>query len=282
VALFRALEAARRHDRLFDDPYAVTFLRGPYRVIGVLARIPAVGRRVERYIDTHSPAGPRGSAVARTRLIDDLVDDAVRDGAQQLVLLGAGYDGRAYRLPSAAAVTVFEVDHPATQAAKRRLVQARVRPERRRQVRFVAVDLVRDDLAAALGAAGFAADRTTVVVWEGVTNYLTGAAVDSTLRHLAGLAARGSRLVFTYVDRAALDGSGGFDGLEEWQAAVRRGGEPWTFGLVPGELPAYLAERGMRLVLDLSTRDAADRYLAPLGRNVPAAPFYRIAQAEVL
>jgi methyltransferase (TIGR00027 family) len=281
VALFRALETARRHDRLFDDPYAATFLRGSYRAIGVLARIPAVGRQVERYIDTHYPAGPRGSAVARTRLIDDLVDAAVRDGARQLVLLGAGYDSRAYRLPSAATAAVFEVDHPATQVAKRRLVTARVPPERRGHVRFVPVDLEHEDLAAALVAAGFATDRTTVVVWEGVTNYLTADVVDGTLRHVARVAPRGSRLVFTYVDRGALDGSGDFGGLEEWVAVLRRGGEPWRFGLVPGELPEYLAERGLRLDLDLSTRDAADRYLAPLGRHETAAPFYRVAQAEV-
>jgi len=282
VALFRALETARRHDRLFDDPYAAAFLHGSYRAVGVLARIPAVGRRVDRYIDSHYPAGPRGSAVARTRLIDDLVDAAVRDGATQLVLLGAGYDSRAYRLPSAAAVTAFEVDHPATQAAKRRLVQARVRPERRGHVRFVPVDLEHDDLAAALAAAGFAPGRTTVLVWEGVTNYLTAAVVDRTLRDVARVAPSGSRLVFTYVDRGAVDGSGDFDGLEEWVAVLRRGGEPWRFGLVPGEVPEYLAERGLRLEEDLSTRDAADRYLAPLGRNETAAQFYRVAQAEVL
>ena len=282
MALFRALETARRHDRLFDDPYAAAFLHGSYRAVGVLARIPAVGRRVDRYIDSHYPAGPRGSAVARTRLIDDLVDAAVRDGATQLVLLGAGYDSRAYRLPSAAAVTAFEVDHPATQAAKRRLVQARVRPERRGHVRFVPVDLEHDDLAAALAAAGFAPGRTTVLVWEGVTNYLTAAVVDRTLRDVARVAPSGSRLVFTYVDRGAVDGSGDFDGLEEWVAVLRRGGEPWRFGLVPGEVPEYLAERGLRLEEDLSTRDAADRYLAPLGRNETAAQFYRVAQAEVL
>jgi len=282
VALFRALETARRHDRLFDDPYAAAFLRGPYRAVGVLARIPAVGRRVDRYIDSHYPAGPRGSAVARTRLIDDLVDAAVRDGATQLVLLGAGYDSRAYRLPSAAAVAAFEVDHPATQAAKRRLVAARVPRGRQSHVRFVPVDLEHDDLAAALAAAGFATGGTTVLVWEGVTNYLTAPVVDRTLRDVARVAPPGSRLVFTYVDRGALDGSGDFSGLEEWVEVLRRGGEPWRFGLVPGEVPGYLAERGLRLEEDLSTRDAADRYLAPLGRHETAAPFYRVAQAEVV
>jgi methyltransferase (TIGR00027 family) len=276
VTLFRAIETARRRDRVIDDPYAVTFLSGRYGLLARLARVPAVRLLLERYLDRRFPGGPRASAVARTRLIDDLVGEA-RPG--QVVLLGAGYDSRAYRLPALRSARVFEVDHPATQATKRRAVAARVEPGRRAHVRFVAVDLLRDDLAAALDAAGFDRDEPTVVVWEGVTNYLTADAVDTTLRKLAGLVASGSRIVFTYVDRAALDGTGDFRGV--WQDAVRKHGEPWTFGLGPDELPGYLAERNLALTLDLSTRDAADRYLVPLGRREPAAAFYRIAQAEV-
>ena len=287
VALFRALESARRRDRVFVDPYAVKFLSGGYRLLARLARVPAVGLRLERYIDEHWPAGPRASAVARTRLIDDLVLDALSGeagggAARQVVLLGAGYDSRAYRLPAMAGVRVFEVDHPATQATKQRLLRAHIRSDRRAHVRLVPVDLAADDLAGALREAGFEALERTVVVWEGVTNYLTERAVDTTVRQLAAIAGSGSRLLFTYVDRAALDGTGGFTGFDEWHAAVRKQGEPWTFGFDPGELPGYLAERGMRLFLDLSARDAADRYLLPLGRRAPAAPFYRIAAAEIL
>jgi methyltransferase (TIGR00027 family) len=281
VALFRALESARRRDKLFDDPYASKFLPARYRLVAWLARVPAIGRRVEHYIDRHWPAGPRASAVARTRLIDDLVGDALAAGVEQVLLLGAGYDSRPYRLPAMAAARVFEVDHPATQTSKHRLIRDHVRPGERTHVRFVPVDLIHDDLAAALRRAGFADRARTVVVWEGVTNYLTGDAVDTTLRHVAELTAGGGRLIFTYVDRAALDGSGGFSGVEEWHAAVRRHGEPWTFGFDPGELPQYLARRGMTLTLDMSTRDAAARYLGPLGRDEPAAPFYRIAHAEI-
>jgi methyltransferase (TIGR00027 family) len=282
VALFRALESARRQRRIFDDPYAVKFLPDRYRLVAWLARVPRVGQRVERYIDEHWPAGPRASAVVRTRLIDDLIGDALTDGARQALLLGAGYDSRAYRIPSMAAARVFEVDHPATQATKRRLIRAHVHPDRRAHVTFVPVDLVNDDLGGALRQAGFAWLERTVVVWEGVTNYLTAPAVDATLRHLAGMTASGSRVIFTYIDRAALDGTGGFSGVEEWHAVVRQQGEPWTFGFDPAELPGYLADRGMRLALDMSACDAATRYLAPLGRREPAAPFYRIAQAEVL
>lgn len=281
VALVRALETARHHDRIFDDPYAARFLHGGFRLVASLARVPAIGRRLERYIDERWPAGPRASAVARTRLIDDRVSAAVAAGARQVVLLGAGYDSRAYRLPAAASARVFEVDHPATQATKHRLVRANVHPARRAHVRFVAVDLITEDLAAALRRDGFADLEPTVVVWEGVTNYLTEEAVDAVLRQLAAITATGSRLIFTYVDRAALDSPGDFPGLADWQGAVRAGGEPWTFGFDPADLSRYLADRGMRLSLDMSARDAAIRYLTPLGRHEPAAPFYRIAEAEI-
>ncbi|WP_433059561.1 class I SAM-dependent methyltransferase [Dactylosporangium sp. CS-033363] len=273
VAFFRALEHSRRHDRLFDDGLAARMLPPAQRAVVAASRVPALHRWIVRYIDTHFTGGPRASAVVRTRFIDDQVHEALAAGATQLVLLGAGFDNRAHRI---AAPVAFEVDHPATQATKRRRVPAGLAAA----VRFVPVDLSVDALAPALLAAGFDAGSPAVVVWEGVTNYLTADAVDTTLRALAGLLAEGSTIVFTYVDRAALDGTGGFEGVEAWHAAVRRGGEPWTFGFKPEDLPSYLQQRGLHRTADLSTRDAAARYLEPLGRDEPTAEFYRIAVAS--
>jgi methyltransferase (TIGR00027 family) len=273
VALFRALETSRRRDRLFTDRLATRMLPRRYRAVVAASRLPPVHRWIERYIDTRYAGGPRASAVVRTRLIDDHVRAAVDAGARQLVLLGAGFDNRVHRI---AAPVAFEVDHPATQATKRRRVPAALAG----RVRFVPVDLAVDGLAPALLGAGFDPAAPAIVVWEGVTNYLTAEAVDATVRALAALLGAGGRIVFTYVDRAVLDGGGGYAGVEEWHAAVRRGGEPWRFGFDPAELPGYLAERGLRLAVDMSTRDAAVRYLTPLGRTEPTAAFYRIAVAD--
>ncbi|MFE0632195.1 class I SAM-dependent methyltransferase [Streptomyces sp. NPDC058864] len=282
VALFRALESVRRGPRLFTDPYAASCLGPGYRLVVTIARCPGMAGFLERWIDRRWPAGPRASAVVRTRLIDDLVVDALERGARQLVLLGAGYDSRAFRLEAARGAGVLEVDHPATQAVKRGLAGAwSARAGRRGDgVRFVPVDLMRQDLGAALRDAGLGADRV-VVVWEGVTNYLDADSVHTTLTALAATLAPGSRIVLTYMDRRALDGSGGFDGVTAWADTVRAAGEPFTFGFLPDELPAYLAERGLELTLDESAKEAAERYLEPLGRHEPAAPFYRVAQAEV-
>src|SRR3982751_6560152 len=120
VALFRALESARRRDKVFDDPYASKFLPPRYRLLARLSRVPAVRRRVERYLDARFPAGPRASAVVRTRLIDDLVGEALAAGIEQVVLLGAGYDSRAYRLPALASARGFQGGPPAPPAPKRR------------------------------------------------------------------------------------------------------------------------------------------------------------------
>ncbi|MEU6343198.1 SAM-dependent methyltransferase [Streptomyces sp. NPDC046977] len=281
VALFRALESVRRGPRLFTDPYAASSLGRGYRLAVALARRSGLANALERRIDRHWPAGPRASAVVRTRLIDDLVRDALAHDARQLVLLGAGYDSRAFRLDAARTATVFEVDHPATQAVKRTLVTTWAEAGHPHDdIRFVPADLMRQDLGEALRRAGLR-DEPAVVVWEGVTNYLDEPSVHTTLTALAATTAPGSRIVFTYMDRRALDGTGGFAGVEAWAASVRAAGEPFTFGFLPGELPGYLAARGLALTLDLSARDAAERYLEPLGRHEPAAPFYRIAQAEV-
>jgi methyltransferase (TIGR00027 family) len=256
VALFRALET-QRPDRLFVDNYATRFLPARYRWLVRAAALQPVGRRIAGFIDSRYPGGPRTSAIARTRLIDDLLAEAK---PEQVLLLGAGYDSRAHRIPGIP--TTYEVDHPATQQAKRRHIADRP------HVHYIAVDLNERRLADALGSLP---RKRTVVIWEGVTNYLAAAAVDATLRDLVKITAQGSTVIFTYVDKAALHAD------TTWHKGVAKVGEPWTFGLDTSEVPEYLAERGLDLEGDMSTRDAALRYR----RADPAADFYRVAWAVV-
>jgi methyltransferase (TIGR00027 family) len=123
VALFRALETARPEaERLFNDPLATAFLTGRLRAVAALATLPGLDRLVPALIDRRWP-GPRASAIARTRVIDDVLHDAPQRGLDQLVLLGAGYDSRPYRLADTGTLRVFEVDHPTTQAVKRRVLE---------------------------------------------------------------------------------------------------------------------------------------------------------------
>lgn len=275
-ALFRALEARRpASGRVADDPLAVRFLTPEFRLVAGAARVPAARRLIERFIDHRWPC-VRGGVVARTRLIDQKVV-AELPRVRQAVIMGAGFDSRAYRLPPMRQVTVFEVDHPATQAAKRRVVQRGADESSR--VRFVPVVFGADDPAAKLADAGFEPGATTLVLWEGVTNYLDPLAVDATFRFLAAAVGPGSPVLFTYVDRGIIDGTARFEGAETTLRAVRRVGEPFTFGLDPAQVPGYLADRGFALEWDTAVSDAAAR-LYPAGACPSVPAYYHVAGAR--
>lgn len=133
----------------------------------------------------------------RTRFIDGVARDACRAGVRQLVVLGAGLDARAHRLADLASAVVFEVDRPSTQSYKR----ARVKDLEvsAKEIRYVAVDFERDDLAERLASAGHDAASPTTWIWEGVTMYLTRDAVAGTLATIRARSAAGSTLALTYV-----------------------------------------------------------------------------------
>ncbi len=278
MALFRAMEAARPADkRLFDDRFAVGFLGASLRQVARLSAVAGLGPALVRAIDRLWP-GARTSGTARTRLIDDWIGDSVSAGTKQIVILGAGFDSRAWRLSALGALPVFEVDHPATSAEKRRRMASMNADISR--VRFVAIDFNRQRLPTTLAAAGFDGTKRTAVVWEGVSNYLASEAVDSVLRWVAGLAP-GSRLIFTYVHEEVLNNPAAFEGAERILRSVARAGEPWTFGLHPDALPRYLGERGLRLIEDLGAEDYRKRYLAARREDLRGYAFYRAAVAEV-
>jgi methyltransferase (TIGR00027 family) len=275
MALFRALESSRAPGRaVFVDPYAALFLRPSLRLVVLAARFPLARRLVEWWIDRRYP-GARTSGIARTRLIDDAVVEALGGGIAQVVLLGAGFDARGLRLSGIDRARVFEVDHPATQPAKKAALESCAAGLVDR-VAFVEMDFERDDLGHRLGESGFRRDLPAIFVWEGVTNYLTADAVAATMRAIAALAAPGSRLVFTYVHRGAIDGPASFGGMRSLSAMLATVGEPWKFGLYPAEVGGYLKSFGFSLSLDLGARDYRAKVLRDPGCGYE---FYRVAMA---
>lgn len=276
-ALFRALEARRPpSERVCDDRLAVAFLSWPPFLLAQAARVAAVRDRAVRFIDGRWP-GVRPTVVARTRLIDDTLAAKAGD-AGQVVVLGAGFDTRPYRLPCLADVPVFEVDHPDTQVRKRKILARR--HIARHRVHYVPIDFSDGELGAALAAAGWSPDVPSLILWEGVTNYLREPEVDATLRWCAKAPA-GSRLIVTYVDRALFTDPGRYAGADRLRATLRRAGEEMTFGLDPDEAPAYLAERGLTLRWDVGAREFRHRYYGDAARSMSGHDFYRVAYARV-
>ena len=278
-ALFRALESSQPEGtRVCDDGLARRFLTWPLSLVMRLAGVPGGVGFVSSFIDWRWP-GVRTAVVARTRLIDVVLDAALDDGIEQLVVLGAGFDSRAYRMPRLGSIDVFEVDHPDTQAAKQRVLRRlfRTLPP---HVRFVAIDFTRDDLTSAMRAAGYRPSARTFILWEGVTNYLADDAVDSMLRWCSRFTA-GSLLLFTYVHRDILVRPEAFVGTKNLFAALEKAGERFTFGMEPRDVPRYLAERGLSLERDEGAAEFRARYFGVAAREMRGHEFYRVAVARV-
>ena len=162
---------------------------------------------------------------ARTTFFDQALADSLED-AEQVVLLGAGWDTRAYGLPES--VGVYEVDAPDTQHQKRALLaEADVDPG---PVTFVAADFNTESWLDRLGAEGFDPARKTFVLWEGVTYYLQPEAVADTLRAVATLAP-GSQVAFDYFSRGWVEGSDAPLFVKMMRPALKLTGEEWEFGI---------------------------------------------------
>ena len=189
----------------------------------------------------------------RTAAIDDALSEAVAAGVRQVVVLGAGLDVRAWRLPQLAAAAVWEVDHPASQAFKRSRIGDR-QPQAA-AVRYVAMDFSRDALADVLPAAGLDPCAATFWIWEGVTMYLEAAASAATLAAMAALSAPGSGLAMTYMLPQVLD-------LPVVPQRVIHGifgiiEEPLIGGLTAAQAAQLVTLAGLEVVADGNARDWA-------------------------
>ena len=204
----------------------------------------------------------------RTSAIDTAVCEATAGGTTQLVILGAGYDGRAWRMPELAGVRVFEVDHPTTQGDK--CAHLSELPPAAGIVEFVSMDFERESLDAVLDRAGHERSSPTCWIWEGVVMYLTRDAMRATLAGIAGRSAPGSTLIVNYhtVHRRLFA-----------RLMFRLIGEPQISAWTPEEMAADLKSVGFVVREDSGMIDWNDRF-AQSKAKVARGSYMRIAIAR--
>ncbi|TDO10408.1 methyltransferase (TIGR00027 family) [Mycobacterium sp. BK086] len=261
---------------LVHDPWAARLLPRSGRLAAALTRWSPVRHALKSATD-RKIAGGWASFLCRKRYIDDQLCAAIANGAEAVVILGAGFDTRAYRLPELAGVPVCEVDLPSNiryKAAALNRTFGRVPPD----VTLLPVDFESDNLLKSLWQAGFGPDRRTFYVWEAVTQYLTEAAVRRTFDYLAQ-AAPGSGLAFTFVRKDFLTGQHTY-GAEGARREFVVNNELWRFGLQPEEVSPFLAEYGWREVDQAGPAEYAERYLRPAGRDAPVSEIERAVHAQ--
>jgi methyltransferase (TIGR00027 family) len=233
---------------VLDDPIAVRILGETYR--------PALEKSASTSNEKSSLA-MRAFLLARSRYAEDSLAEACSRGIRQYVLLGAGLDTFAYRNPYPD-LTVFEVDSPATQQWKRKLVASSDLPVPS-NLRYVPVDFERQSLAAQLADSGLDLAAPTVFAWLGVIVYLTQPAFRNTLDFIATFPA-GTGVIFDYtLPRNALPPEE-LDGRDELASRVESIGEPFQLFFTPSEIRQQLA--AFQSIEDLDAVALNARYFA--------------------
>ena len=261
--------------RLVDDDLADLFLPAPLRGLVAATRVAPIRRLMIRGSEFTGP-GLWVNMACRKHFIDDKLAEAL-DTIDAVVILGAGFDTRPYRLTRRVRIPVFEVDLPVNIARKAKTVR-RVLGDPPLSVRLVALDFERDDLLTALAEHGYHTDYRAFFICEGVTQYLTEDGVRRTLQGLR-VAAPGSRFVFTYVRRDFIDGTNLYRTPTLYRNTRERQ-QLWHFGLQPDEVAGFIGEYGWRLVEQAGPDEFVQRYVEPTGRKLNASQLEWSVYAE--
>jgi methyltransferase (TIGR00027 family) len=189
---------------------------------------------------------PVNSHAYRTRAFDKALLDAVHAGAQQVVVLGAGFDSRGYRFErELRGVRFMEVDYPPTQEYKKqRVTEILGKPPA--NVVYVPIDFTQDSLLTQLTKFGYSERAKTFFLWEGVVHYLSEAAVKDTLHFVRDYAARGSRIAFNYTYASDRNVNNPNSLYAQW-------GEPWLFGFPDDGAAPYVRREGLDALSDTHT-----------------------------
>ncbi|KAA2241620.1 class I SAM-dependent methyltransferase [Chitinophaga agrisoli] len=248
-AFFRAIEDSRpAQDRLFDDPHAKMFLTKVLKMWILLSTRSRFFRWfVPWYVQLRWP-GSLSSVVARTRKIDDLTRESIeKHDVYQVVILGAGYDTRAWRLAHPK-VQFVEVDRPMTQTYKTAMLQpyAATLPV---PVDYIEMDFKTQLPEKAISKLLLQEHYKTLIIWEGAVNNLTASLGNKMFRYFQEYPS-GTRIIFNYVDKKMLDNPRSFYGATRVARMLKKMKEQWDTGLTPATLPHFLANYNMELLYD--------------------------------
>lgn len=219
--------------------------------------------------------------IVRARFCEDSVEQSAAEGIQQYVIIGAGYESFAMRRTDLAnSLTVFELDQPATQQEKRLRMKASGIPEPE-NLRFISLDLNKEDMFDVLVQNGFDTAKPAIFSWFGVTYYLPLNTVKETLLKVAENAAPGSEILFDYLTQLSCT-------PEIWQKNQRKLadcvadiGEPLITGFDPDQIEPFVRECGFTEVENPKIREIEKRYFSERTDRLVFPPMFRLCRACV-
>lgn len=261
--------------RIIEDPIAYQMLPFSMKMMVNLCKPDFMRSGFVKVLEKTTP-GIYTGMVCRKRYVEDLVRTSLPQ-IDALVILGAGLDTLAYRIPALASLNIYEVDLLENIQYKQKTITARF-GDVPSHVKLVPIDFETQPLEMVLQNAGYTFAQRTLFIWEGVTQYLTESAVHKTLEVMAK-AKGGSRLVFTYVLKDFIEGNNLYESAALYQR-FRVKDQVWLYGMHPGAISALLDPYGWSVIEDVGKEELIERYVTPVGRTGTIAEIERCMFAE--
>ena len=278
VAKQRLIESlAKPSKRIIYDPYAENFVLGA----GI---IKLMGHNFSVWLSKKFVPGFHEHLISRTRFIDDLIKKSISEQVEQYVILGAGYDSRAYNLKLPSGLKIFEVDQPEVQKIKRSKLPDEI--PNAENITYVSVDFNHQSLKNQLLNSGFDKSKSTIYTLEGVSQYITREALNSTLSELALLTPNSNATFFmSYVNRLLREDPKacfgmGYSKPEKAAKFITNGaakvGEPWISLYSSKEIEDLLSQNSFTLIENKTLADLNSKYFTPVGRTIPENHIFKI------
>jgi len=277
-ALARALESRRPEDiRVCYDPLAKYFMGTGFAFVFNHRLL----LRVLWWISNRVRPGLGSFVIARSRYMDDYLQTCINNGLEQLVILGAGYDSRAYRFDELRkGIKVFEVDYPATQRVKLEKLE-KLFGSTPNHVTYVSIDFDKEKLPEKLFENAYDRKLTTLFIWEGVIYYITAEAVDEILAFVANNSGTGSSIIFDYLPPSVLNRASELKGAKGVRKQVERSGEPLTFGIEEETIEEFLFKRGFCQVENVRSESFKGRYFKEIDQGKKMSGMFGVVHATV-
>lgn len=260
MALARAGESMKpENERLYSDPYAIRFVNPA--ILNHMKQNPAEAQKlVDRW--NYSFPGIANVIASRVRCIDDLVVASNQEGITQLVILGAGYDSRTFRIPEIGnTIRVFEIDQPSIQKRKLEILKA-IFTQIPDNVSYIPINLDESSFVSSIEISGFDTTIRTIFVLEGLVMYLMPESVDALLSDIVRCSGKNSRIVFDYYPQSLIEGTHPLPIAENIRMNMISVGEPVLFGIPDNRLVPFMEERGFHQVQDITAADYVSRYFS--------------------
>ena len=278
VAKQRLIESlAKPSKRIIYDPYAENFVLGA----GI---IKLMGHNFSVWLSKKFVPGFHEHLISRTRFIDDLIKKSISEQVEQYVILGAGYDSRAHNLKLPSGLKIFEVDQPEVQEIKISKLPDEI--PNAENITYVSVDFNHQSLKNQLLNSGFDKSKSTIYTLEGVSQYITREALNSTLSELALLTPNSNATFFiSYVNRLLREDPKacfgiGYSKPERAAKFITNGaakvGEPWISLYSSKEIEDLLSQNSFTLIENKTLADLNSKYFTPVGRTIPENHIFKI------